>query len=114
MERARRRELAEQARRSREAGVYRIVHRPSGRGLVAATDDLAGARNRLTFAISTNAPQALDPRLRADAAADGLDSLVFEVLDVLEPAADGSPPSRADLDALAALWREREDPQASV
>jgi hypothetical protein len=105
----RRRDLREQARlHPPQAGVYVIRHLATGRVIVAATANIAGARNRFDFAISTNTVGALDGQLGGDIAAHGLEGLEFEVLETL----DVQPGTldadlRAELATLAALYREQ-------
>jgi hypothetical protein len=105
----RRRELrAEYRQRPSEAGVYALRNSATGRVLVAATTDLAAARNRLDFAKATRTPGALDHRLAADVRAFGVDAVAFEVLDRLEITPAMTPDDvRADLGALEQLWREK-------
>ena len=105
----RRRELrATYEQRSSEAGVYALRNAATGRVLVAATMDLAAARNRLDFAKATQTPGALDHRVAADVRAFGVDAFVFEILDRLEITPAMTPDrARADLAALEQLWREK-------
>jgi hypothetical protein len=105
----RRRELrAEYEQRPSEAGVYALRNTATGRVLVAATRDLAAARNRLDFAKATQTPGALDHRVAADVRAFGVDAFAFEILDTLEiTPAMTSDDVRADLGALEQLWREK-------
>ncbi len=107
-DKARRRELREQAlQHPPDAGVYAIRHRATGRVLVAAAVNLAGARNRFDFAVATNTLGALDGQLGGDIAAHGVDGLEFEVLETLE-VEPGTPEAelRAELATLEALYRE--------
>ena len=94
--------------RPREAGVYSLRNRVTGRTLIASSVDLAAVRNRLNFGQSTNSTGVLDRRLVADAQRHGMDSFELDVLDVLEfdPAADPKQVA-ADLTALEQLWREK-------
>lgn len=106
---ARRRELREQARLNPpDAGVYAIRHHVTGRVIVASTVNLAGARNRFDFAVSTNTLGALDGQLGGDIREHGTDGLAFEVLEtlVVEPGTTDAD-LRADLATLEALWREQ-------
>jgi hypothetical protein len=112
MDRARRKELTAEYRRTRPpAGVYLIRCAGSGRALLGASPNLDGTRNKVEFARSTNLPGALDGRLRADFERFGGDAFSFEVLDLLEASPDATEADfRADLDALLQLWREKLDP----
>ena len=92
-----------------DAGVIAIRHSGTGRVVVVAVENLAGARNRFDFAVTTNLPSALpDPDLAADARARGMDGLELEVLEAVpvEPGTDAAS-LRGDLEVLATLWRER-------
>ena len=105
----RRRELREQYRQHPPvAGIYAIRHRATGRVIVAAAVNLAGARNRFDFALATNTLGALDGQLGGDIRSHGADGLEFEVLETVrvEP---GSPEDelRAELATLEGLWREQ-------
>jgi len=106
---ARRRELRDAAQlHPPEAGVYAIRHQETGRLLVTATQNLAGAQNRFAFAVSTGPLGVLDTQLAGDIRKHGAEGLELEVLETVavEP---GTPPDglRADLRTLEALWREK-------
>jgi hypothetical protein len=109
-DRERRRQLRDQARSAPpDAGVIVVRHAATGRRVVTAVENLAGARNRFAFALATGTLSALpDPHLAADARAHGTDGLSLEVLETVavEPGADMSA-VRRDLDTLVSLWRER-------
>ena len=93
------------------AGVYCIRNTATGRALFGATTNLPSVGNRLAFARSTRSPSALDPRLKTDVEQYGVDAFTFEILEVLEPASEGTAADvRRDLEALESLWRERLDP----
>ncbi|MCL5257278.1 MAG: GIY-YIG nuclease family protein [Chloroflexi bacterium] len=112
-EQAHRRELREQYRQTQpEAGVYRIVNSRNGKCLLGSTTNLAGIRNRMEFAKSSNLSGALDLRLRRDIREDGLEAFSLEVLEVLEIRPEMTPAQiREDLATLEALWREKLDPE---
>ena len=68
-----RRELAAEYKSARrDAGVFRILNGVSGRSLIGTTQNLASARNKFSFAVSTDSPAALDYRLKSDVEAVGL------------------------------------------
>jgi hypothetical protein len=92
----------------REAAVYALRNRVTGRVLIASTPDMASLRNRLEFGVQTNSTGVLDRRLVADAQAHGVGSFELEVLDALEadPTRDDAATAR-DLAALEELWREK-------
>ena len=103
-----RKELAAEYKTARrEAGVFRILNGVSGRSLIGTTQNLAGARNKFSFAVSTDSPAALDYRLKADVEALGLAAFTFEVLEAVTAKAEAP---RADIESeltiLEALWRE--------
>jgi len=104
----RRRELRDRARQHPpDAGVYAVRHRTTGRVVVAAAVNLAGARNRFDFAVSTGTLGALDGQLGGDIGAHGIDGLEFEVLETVtvEPGTSEADLQR-ELATLEALWRE--------
>ena len=105
----RRRELrAQYEERPREAGVYVLRNSATGRLLVAASSDLAAARNRLEFAKMTDTGSVFDHRLAADVREFGIGAFTFEILDVLEMRPEMTLDDvRADLQALEQLWREK-------
>jgi hypothetical protein len=112
MDRARRKELTAEYRRTRQpAGVYLIRCAGSGLALLGASTNLDGTRNKVEFARSTDMPGALDGRLRADFERFGGDAFSFEVLDRLDVPPEATEADlRSDLAALEALWREKLDP----
>jgi arginase family enzyme len=94
-----------------EAGVYRIVNNRTNKALLGSTLNLAGLRNRLAFARSTNSPGGLDLRLSKDIRQYGFDAFSLEVLEVLEVTPEMTRAEiLADLATLEALWREKSDP----
>ena len=108
-DRAQRRQLRDEARRHPpDAGVYAVRHRATGRVLVAAAVNLAGARNRFEFEVSTNTLGALDGQLGGDIRTHGVEGLEFEVLETVhvEPGASEAD-LRAELKILEAMWREQ-------
>lgn len=105
----RRRELRDAyERRERRAGVYLLRNTVTGRVLIGASPDLTSVRNRLEFGQTTGMTGVLDRRMVDDARAHGMGSFALEELDVL-PEAPGASAAElsADLDELAALWREK-------
>jgi hypothetical protein len=99
-DRIRRKELIAEYKQARpQAAVYRIVNRATGRGVLGSTANLAGVRNKLAFAQSTNTPGVLDQRLRDEIRRSGVDAL---------PADDLTPAQlQRELAALEAHWREK-------
>jgi hypothetical protein len=90
-------------------GIYLIRDAVNGRCLIGHAVDLASARNRFQFAVTTNSP--VDPRVRADWTAHGPLAFTFEVLEELS---QGPEQTRAqfenDLVALEELRRADLDP----
>ncbi len=107
----RRRDMLAAARQTRpDAGVYRITIAGSGKSLLGSTPNLAGFRSRFEFAKTSRSTGALDHRLRADVGQFGFEALSLEVVDTLTIGADMTPEEvSADLAALEALWREKEN-----
>lgn len=89
----------------RPAGVYRVVHRPSGRTLLGASPDAPAMLNRIQAQLSMDShPNRL---LQSDWDADGESEFVFEVVDLLPPPADLGEDVSDDLETLLGLWPER-------
>ena len=102
----RRKELrAQYEQRAREAGVYALRNRVTGRILISSSPDLGSVRNKLEFARATNSPSALDGRLTAEVRELGIDAFVLDVLEV-KPEATAAD-VQSDLSALEDLWREK-------
>jgi hypothetical protein len=108
-DKARRRELKEQARQNPpEAGVYRIVNKKAGTYLLGSAVNLDSMRSKLAFARSTGSPSALDLRLKAEILRDGLEHFDLEILDTLTVTPEMTTADvRAELATLEELWRER-------
>ena len=108
-DKARRRELKEQARQNPpEAGVYRIVNKKAGTYLLGSAVNLDSMRSKLAFARSTGSPSALDLRLKAEILRDGLEHFDLEILDTLTITPEMTTADvRAELATLEELWRER-------
>ena len=104
-----RKELAADYKAARpDAGVFRILNGVSGRSLLGTTQNLASARNKFSFAVSTDSPAALDYRLKADVEAVGLAAFTFEVLEAVTVKADATRAEiESELTTLEALWREK-------
>ncbi|WP_019587681.1 GIY-YIG nuclease family protein [Deinococcus apachensis] len=86
------------------AGVYRILHLPSGRTLLGASPHAQGMLNRLRFQFTLGSFPG--KTLQGDWNADGEAAFRFEILDVLAPDANGEV-GDADLAELLNLWEER-------
>ena len=86
-------------------GVFVVRNLRNGRFQVHATRNLRGGMNRLSVEItpSTNP----NPDLLADWRAMGPAAFEIEVLDELEPKDEPGWDPADDLEALAAMWRER-------
>jgi hypothetical protein len=95
-------------RRERRAGVYLMRNTVTGRVLIGSSPDLQSVRNRLEFGQMTGSAGVLDRRMVSDAREHGMASFELEELDVLPEAPGASAAEEAaDLDELAALWREK-------
>lgn len=90
-------------------GVYLIRNAQNGRYLLGHAADLASARNRFEFGVTTGS--AVDPRVRSDWSALGSQAFIFEVLEELEQRPDQTRAQfDADLVALEELRRAELDP----
>ena len=106
MNMSRKKELADQYKqREIEGGVYAIRCEPSGKRMLDMTTDLAGARNRLQFSISTGlCPHHL---LKEDWQAHGAEAFLFEVVEPLLKKEEESPKEyRESLSALLEMVRQ--------
>jgi hypothetical protein len=104
------RELSRAYKERRQwGGIYTITNSRSGKYLLCRTSDMASARNRFQFAVTTGS--TVDPRLRREWEEHGAAAFTFTVLEELE---QGSEQSQADflsdLTTLEALWRANLDP----
>ena len=91
----------------RPAGVFRVVHEPSGRTLLGSSPDAPAILNRIRAQLRMNGHP--NRSLQADWAADGPDAFLFEVLDLLPPSESAEGDSSGDLAVLKELWIERLD-----
>ncbi len=89
----------------RPAGVYRILHTPTGRTLLGASPDAPAMLNRLRMQLKTHAHR--NGRLQGDWDQDGPDAFSFEVLDLLSPSDDPEWDPAEDLRMLEELWAEK-------
>lgn len=112
----RRKELKDAYReRTRTAGVYRVVNKTTGRYLLATSATLDQVPNKLAFARSTGNLGVLDLRLKAEAAAHGVDAFEIEVLEKFEADENATEAEiRDDLAVLEVLWKERLDPALAL
>jgi hypothetical protein len=100
-----RKELARRYRETpRPAGVYRVVHRPSGRTLLGASRDAPAMLNRIRAQLSLDSHPS--KRLQADWDNDGEAAFDFDIVDLLpEPEHPGEDVA-GDLETLLQLWEE--------
>jgi hypothetical protein len=89
----------------RPAGVYRVVHTPSGRTLLGSSSDAPARLNRVLTQLRTRGHP--NRALQRDWNADGPDAFVFEVLDLLPPREDADGDPSDDLRMLEELWLEK-------
>ena len=101
-----RKELIRHYRESAQPmGIYRVVSRETGQGVLGASTNLTAILNRHRAQLELGGHP--DRALQRAWDASGPDSFDFEVLDVLEPRDDpGYDPSN-DLAELETMWRER-------
>lgn len=89
----------------RDAGVFRVRNRATGRSLVGSTPDLPGMLNRQRFQLELGSHP--DKELQSDWNATRPDGFEFEVLDHLEPREEGGVVQKEDLESLAIMWSEK-------
>jgi len=90
-------------------GVYTITNTMNGKYLIGYAADLASARNRFQFAVTTGS--TIDPRVRGDWATFGAQAFRLDVLEELEQRPDQSQADfMADLQALEQMVRATLDP----
>jgi len=89
----------------RPAGVFRVLHQPSGRTLLGSSPDAPSMLNRIRAQLKMKGHR--NRSLQADWDADGPDAFVFEVLDLLPPSESSERDSTADLATLEELWTEK-------
>ena len=91
----------------RPAGVFRVLHKSSGRVLVGASPDAAARLRRIRVQLEMSShPNA---SLQTDWDADGSGGFEFEVLDVLPPSKEPSADLADELQTLLRLWTEKLD-----
>jgi hypothetical protein len=105
----RRKEITDQYKQDgRQAGVYRIIHRESGRYFLEHSRDLRSREGRWQFALSTGSINFLDKSLQAMINDYGTQGFEFEILETLEPDSGLTGDKLLlELEALEALWREK-------
>ncbi len=91
----------------RPAGVYRVVHEPSGRTMLGSSPDAPAMLNRVRAQLRMRGHP--NPALQRDWDADGPDAFVFEVVDLLPRGDDVSSDVSDDLEALLEMWAEKLD-----
>ena len=98
--------LAAYKARTVVGGVCAIRNGVTGRVLLYAAPNPEGQRNRFAFSVSTDT--CIQTALAADWREHGGDSFDFQVLEELEQGAEQTDREfRADLEALAGIWREK-------
>ena len=107
--RSRRKELVSDYKQTRrEAGVYRVVNRQTGKALLGSSLNLDSVRSKMEFARQTGSSGVLGYQLKRDIERFGIENFELEILDVLETSPEMSDAQvRADLTALEQLWREK-------
>jgi hypothetical protein len=111
VDRRRRKELTSEYKQSRrEAGVYRVVNRESGKLLIGSSTNLESVRNKMEFARSTKSSGVLGYQLKADIERLGIGAFDLEILEVLDVKPEMTEATiRDDLKTLEQLWREKYD-----
>jgi hypothetical protein len=89
----------------RPMGVYRVRSTATGRFVVGASPDLPAALNRQRAQLRLGGHP--DRALQQEWNERGPDAFEFEVLDTLEPPAEGPYDPSDDLRAMREMWMER-------
>ena len=89
----------------RPAGIYRVVHRPSGRSVVGASPDAPAMLNRIRAQLNLNSHP--NRQMQSDWDADGEDAFAFDVLDLLDQSDRPAEDVGGDLQILLELWQEK-------
>lgn len=89
----------------RPAGVYRVLHKPSGRVLVGASTDAPAMLRRIRVQLEMDCHP--NRQLQHDWSTAGEPGFVFEVVDLLDEPDSPTDDIARDLDALHELWREK-------
>ncbi len=101
-----RKELARKYRQTpRPAGVYRVLHRSSGRTVLGASPDAPAMLNRIRAQLGLGSHPT--KQLQKDWDADGEDGFDFEVLDLLRVSDDPDADITGEIHTLLELWQER-------
>lgn len=108
-DRSHRKELISEYKQTRrEAGVYRIVNKQTGKALLGSSLNLDSVRSKMEFARTTGSSGVLGYQLKRDIERLGIESFELEILEVLETKPEMTDAQvRADLTTLEQLWRER-------
>ena len=89
----------------RPAGVFRVIHRPSGRTLLGSSPDAPAMLNRIRAQLKMKGHR--NRSLQADWDSDGPDAFLFEVLDLLPASERSTGDAKAELATLEELWTEK-------
>ena len=100
--------LREYKESRRPMGVYRVVNRVNGKGLVGSSVNVPAMLNRHQAQLKMGAHQ--NRALQADWKQFGAEAFEFEVLDTLEPTDQPDYDPAGDLHALEEMWLEKLSP----
>jgi len=89
----------------RPAGVYRVIHKPSGRTLLGTSPDAPAMLNRIVAQLGWDSFP--NKEMQADWNQDGEEAFEFEVVDLLPPPEEPGSDNKADLDTLLELWTDK-------
>lgn len=89
----------------RPAGVYRVVHRPSGRTLLGSSPDAPAMLNRIRAQLGMRSHP--NKQLQSDWDTDGEGAFEFDVLDLLAAPDDPGQDMSDDLQTLLELWQDK-------
>lgn len=110
MEKSNRKDLIrEYKERKLTGGVLKITNTQTGRYLLVGETNLQGSKNRFDFSVATNS--CIYSKLREDWKRFGPQTFSFVILEEMEQKEDQTVEQfREDVQTLADLWREKEDP----
>lgn len=91
----------------RPAGVFRVLHKPSGRILLGASPDAPARLRRIQAQLEMTSHPNRD--LQCDWDSDGITSFEFGVMDLLPPNDSPDADVSDELEALLELWAEKLD-----
>ena len=89
----------------RPAGIYRVLHKASGRVLVGASPDAPAMLRRIRTQLDMHSHP--NKQLQHDWNASGENGFAFEVVDLLDEPESPTDDISRDLEVLKELWQEK-------